>query len=296
MIRKELPAPKMDVVFQALFRKGNEKITKALISGIIGRKIQKIDLDKNKNLLREYTKDKMGILDLIATLDDGVICNIEVQLADNKDIEKRLLYYNAKIYSQQMLIGEKYEDLKKTISIAILDYNLEQLNQIKDAHTIWHLRENKSHEEILTDELEVHIIEIPKIKKMKENGIKDEIIDWMTFINNPNEKEVSDIVKSNKEIEEAMKKLEEIGSDEELMRIINLRRKAILDENQRKYIVEKEKKEAIEKALEQGKKEGIKEGRKEIMIIVKEMLKRNMSIKEIMEITKLSKDEIKNIE
>ena len=135
MLRKELVAPKMDIVFESLFRTGNEEITKALISNIIGKKIQKIDLEKNKKLLKEYTKDKLGILDLIATLDDGVICHIEVQLANNKDIEERLLFYNSKVYSQQMLIGDKYKDLKKTISIAILDYNLEKLREIEQAQT-----------------------------------------------------------------------------------------------------------------------------------------------------------------
>lgn len=90
MLKKQLISPKMDIIFQALFRKGNEEITKALISSIIGKKIQKIDLDRNKNLLIEYANEKMGILDLIAILDDGVICNVEVQLADNKDIEQRL--------------------------------------------------------------------------------------------------------------------------------------------------------------------------------------------------------------
>ena len=40
MTKKNLPAPKMDVVFQSLFKKGNENITMALISDIIGRKIK----------------------------------------------------------------------------------------------------------------------------------------------------------------------------------------------------------------------------------------------------------------
>lgn len=273
MENKELLPPKVDIVFQALFKKGNETITKALISDIIGKKIQKIELDKNKNLLREYAKDKMGILDLIATLDDGIICNIEVQLSDNKDIEKRLLFYNSKIYSQQMLIGDKYEDLKKTISIAILDYNLEKLKNVKEAHTVWHLQEDNNYKLKLTDELEIHIIEIPKIRKMRKEGKHNAVMDWMMFLDNPNQKEVSEIMKTNKEIEEAMKKLEEISGDEELMRLVDLRKKAILDENQGKYVAQKEAK--IE--------------------IAKKLLKMNMQVDDIMEVTELSKEEIESI-
>lgn len=312
MTKKNLPAPKMDVVFQSLFKKGNENITMALISDIIGRKIKKIDLDKNKSLLREYTKDKLGILDLIAVLDDGDICNIEVQLADNKDIEKRLLYYHSKIYSQQMLVGDKYVDLNKTISIALLDYNLEQLRHVEKAHTSWHIKEDEIDGLILTNELEMHIIELPKIRKMSKNGKKDAIIDWMLFLDNPNNKEVSEIMKTNREIEEAMQKLEEITSDEELMRIIDLRRKAILDENQRRYIAEKERKEAVEEAvkegLERGMKQGIEQGIKkgieqgieqgtknEKFRIAKNLISLKYEIDNIVKITGLSKEEIETI-
>ena len=300
MLKTELPAPKMDVVFQSLFKKGNEKITMALISDIIGKKILKIDLDKNKHLLREYTKDKLGILDLIATLDDGIICHIEIQLADNKDIEKRLLYYHSKTYSQQMLIGDKYIDLNKTISIAILDYELEQLKSIEEAHTTWHIREDKINELILTDELEIHIIEIPKVKRMKKSGVTNSVIDWMMFLDNPNNGEVSEIMKTNKEIEEAMKKLEEITSDEELMRIIDLRRKAILDENQRRYVAEQKLKEAEENALnalkegeEKGLKEGLKKGKIEEKIeIANKLISLNYPLKDIIQITGLNKEKV----
>ena len=280
MKSKELLSPKMDIVFQALFRKGNETITKAFISQIIGKNIQKIELDKNKNLLREYAKDKMGILDLIAILDDGVICNIEVQLSDNKDIEKRILYYNGKIYSQQMLVGDKYKDLNQTVSIAILDYKLKKTINIKEAHTIWHIREDNNNIK-LTDVLEIHIIEIPKVREMNERESKNALIDWITFLDNPNQKEVSKIMKTNKEIQEAMEKLEEISSDEELMRLVELRRKAILDENQAKYA-----------ARVVGREEGRKEEKIEV---AKKLLKMNIELEKIIEITELAKEEVEKL-
>ena len=285
MLRKELVPPKMDIVFEALFKPGNEEITKALISNIIGQKIQKIDLEKNKRLLREYTKDKLGILDLIATLDDGVICHIEVQLSNNKDIEERLLFYNSKIYSQQMLIGEKYKDLKKTISIAILDYNLEKLKNIEEVHTKWTIMEEKYRKTKLTDKMEIHIIELPKIRKIKKEAKKNKLMEWMLFIDNPNDGEVLEIMKTNKEIEEAMQKLEEIQSDEEMMRIIDLRKKAIWDENQAKYT-------AREEGLEEGRKEGRKESKLEV---AKKMLEEKMDIEIIEKVTGLSKEEIKKL-
>lgn len=289
-MRTQLLEPKMDIVFQALFKKGNENITKALISEIIGKKIQKIDLDKNKNLLREYAKDKMGVLDLVAILDDGMICNIEMQVAEYQQIDKRLLYYHSKLYSQQMLVGDKYDELEKTISIAILNYNLKQLNDIPYGHTIWHIREDETNDKILTNQLELHIIEIPKIKRMIENGKHNKLIDWIMFLDNPNNEEVSKIMRTNKEIEEAMRKLEEISGDEELMRLVDLRRKAILDENQLKY-------EANVLGREEGRKVGIEEGRvkgrkQEKIDIAKRALENEIDIKTIILLTGLTENEI----
>jgi len=298
LVKRELVPPKMDIVFESLFKPGNEEITKALISNIIGQKIQKIDLEKNKKLLREYTKDKLEILDLIATLDDGVICHIEVQLSNNKDIEERLLFYNSKIYSQQMLIGEKYKDLKKTISIAILDYNLEKLRDLEKAHTKWYIIEDDERKIKLTDKLEIHIIELPKIRRRKKQEEKDSLIEWMMFLDNPNDGEVLEIMKTNKEIEEAMKKLEEIQSDEEMMRIIDLRKKAIWDENQAKYTA---REEGLEEGREEGKKQGIKEGRKEgrkeaKIEVAKKMIEEKMDIELIEKVTGLSKEKIEELE
>ena len=90
---KELLRPKNDVVFHCLFRKGNEKITKVMISAIIGEKIKEIELNHDRYLLQKYPEQKGGILDFKATLDNDVLCNIEIQLADKGHTEKRFLYY-----------------------------------------------------------------------------------------------------------------------------------------------------------------------------------------------------------
>ena len=50
--------PKNDVVFQALFTRGKEKITKDLLEKILRMKIHSIELDKSKDLLNENKNDK----------------------------------------------------------------------------------------------------------------------------------------------------------------------------------------------------------------------------------------------
>lgn len=52
----------------------------------------------------------------------------------------------------------------------------------------------------------------------------------MLFINNPNDKEVQELVEKNEEIKEATIEVEKMSEDEKMQRLAFLREKAILDE------------------------------------------------------------------
>ena len=280
MSNKLLPTPKTDVVFHSLFRQGNENITKALISAIINMPISSIDLSQDRHLITNSPNNKLGILDLKAILDDNTICNVELQLINNKDTIPRLLFYWSNLFYNQLHRGNDYNELNKTISIAILDYNLEDINSTHFPHSIWKIS-NPFTLTILTDLFELHIIEIPKALKYFENNPNDIVSQWMLFLSEPNNREVLNIMKSNEEIDEAMKKLEEITSDAELMRIIELRKKAIMDYNS---------------GMNNAKKEGIEQGIKQNSLeIAKNMLKKNIDILTIAELTGLSKEDISKI-
>lgn len=280
--KEKLLKPKIDVVFHSLFKVGNENITKAIISAVTKEKIQKIDLNSDRHILGKYPEEKLGILDLRATLDNGTICNIEIQLADKKDTAERFLYYWSRIYSSQLVRGETYKKINKVIGIIIIDYEFEKTKEIENLSTKWKIKEVTTGKEIeLTDVLELYIIEIPKAKRMLEKDANNKLAQWMIFFNNPNEKEVSKIMNENKEIKEAMNELEEMSKDEELRRVAELREKAIRDEaNVREH------------AREEGKIEGIKEKQLEV---AKKMKEKNMDIDTIIEITGLKEQDIEKL-
>jgi len=279
---KELLIPKIDVVFHSLFRIGNENITKAIISAVTKEKINKIDLDNNRHILGRYPEEKLGILDLKATLDNGTICNVEIQLADNKDTAERFLYYWSRIYSSQLIKGEDYGKINKVIGIIIIDYEFNKTRKIEDLSTKWKIREVSKGEEIeLTDVFELYIIELPKAKRILEKDASNKLAQWMLFLNNPNEKEVAKIMNENKEIKEAMNELEEMSKDKELRRVAELREKAIRDE-----------KNGLRHAREDGLREGIERNNREV---AKKMKEKHIQIETIVEITKLTKEEIENL-
>ena len=142
---KDLLNPKTDYVFKRIFGyTGNEEITKSLIKAITKENIEEITLDCNPITEKDLLDDKVGILDIKAKLNNNTNCNIEMQVVDQKDIEKRILYYWSKMYSQSIKQGNEYQKLEKCISILITDFNLERLKGIQEFITKWNIRETKN--------------------------------------------------------------------------------------------------------------------------------------------------------
>ena len=274
-------SPKLDVVFQALFGEvGNESITKGFLETILERKIDSIDLSRNPILRREFKDEKLGVLDIIAKLDENEICNIELQIVDKKNIIERILYYWSRLYSRQIKSGEDYKILQKAIVILITDFKIENLEEL-DYHSRWKIMEDKQGKKIiLTQKLEIDIIELPKIiGKEKE---QDNLLDWLYFLENPKSERVTEKMKENENLKEAVKKLDNLSEDERMQRIADLRQKAIMDE-----------KAIYEKGLEVGIEKGIMEGsQKEKIEIAKKMLDLKIDKETIAEATGLTEQEI----
>lgn len=136
---------------------------------------------------------------------------------------------------------------------------------------------DKNGKTILTEDLEIHIIEIPKINRMLENG---KLKKWILFLENPEGEETKRMAEKEKEIKEAIETLEDISSDEEKERIAELRQKYIMDRTSE-----------IRTAKEIGVKEGMKKGIKDV---AKKMLQKDIPMEIISELTGLTEEEIKS--
>ncbi len=227
---RELLKPKNDIVFQSLFNQKNENITKNMISALLGEEITKITINETKDLFREYPEDKLGILDLEAEINNKEKIDIEIQLIDRKNLQERLLRYFSKLYSSQVQKGHDYEEAKRVVIIAIIGYKFELTKEIEEMETIWNLREKTKPELILTDKIEIHIIELDKVLGEYQKDNTNEKAQWMLFIDNPNTKEVQKVVEENKEIKEATVEVRKMSEDEKLRKLAELREKAIMDE------------------------------------------------------------------
>ena len=302
--------PTNDYIFKKLFgSKGSEKLTESLIKNFIGIKdIEVEEVIGDKILEKDYYHYKLAILDVQAKTRKNEYINIEMQSGNYEYIKDRLVFYLCKSFGTESIrAGEKYSEVRKTIAVLICKDKLDMLKNIPKWRTVWHIREDEYRTKVLTDKLEIVIIELEKITKKiyKEEVRKDskEAI-WAKFFLKPKELEVIEMGK-NSDVKEAKAKYEELLDDYEEARIALSRQMYIMDMNSSREEglrrgmeagFEEGKEKGMKKGMEEGKKQGIEEGKKrEQKEIAKKMLEKGKSINEIIEFTTLSKQEIEEL-
>ena len=290
--KEEILSPMIDVVFQMLFGEvGSEKITQDFLSAILKEKIETISLEQNIVLRRELPKGKMGIVDVLAKINDNEFCNVEMQMADKKNMIKRMLYYWARQYAKEIGKKEEYKELKRTIVVLIANFEFDKLREL-GVHSRWKIIEEERRKIVLTEDLEFNIIEVPKMYKEKQ-ARDEKLIEWLKFLVNPESKEVQGYMKKNENMKEAREKLDKMSKDEKVRRMAELRQKALMDEREAEYTgYINGLEDGIKQGMKQGLEQGIGQGYREI---AKKMKGKGKDINEIIELTGLSKEEIEKL-
>ena len=188
-----------------------------------------------------------------------------------------------------------YNKIKKVILIAIIDFEIKEIRQ-EEMETVWKITETKNSQKVLTEDLEIHIIDLKKAKEAYEKNHKNRKAQWILFLDNPNSKEVEKIMEENKGVEEAVVKIRELTEDEKMERIAFLREKAIMDE---KAIRAAGYDDGYEEGKEDGREEGIEKGKKEAIEmktqIIKNLYSMGIEIENISKAVKMKIEDVKNI-
>lgn len=271
-----LLSPRVDFVFKKIF--GNEQHPNILISFlnavlnqkdvITSVKILNTDIDK------EHIDDKYSRLDIKATTNNKEHINIEIQVKNEYNMVKRSMYYWSKMYEGQIIEGDDYDKLARTVCINILDFKC--LNNDR-FHNFYRLKEVETNEE-LTDIQELHFIELPKYKGLSEDEEIPNMLDvWTTFIKNPESKVIERLEMSREEIKEAKYELLRISASSKERELYERRKESLLN-----------KVSALKNAEEKGE-------RKKAINIAKKAILKDMDNDTIQDLTELSIEEIEEI-
>ncbi|MBO5349491.1 MAG: Rpn family recombination-promoting nuclease/putative transposase [Clostridia bacterium] len=285
-----------DYIFKRTFGyEGAERVTSIFLRDIFKTKVTDVKLDNSTITEKEIITDKVGIMDIKAVVNKNIQCDIEMQVVAQSDIEQRIMFYWSKMYTKTISKGEGYGILNKSIVVLIADFELDTLKPIKKYMTKWNIREEEYSKIILTDVLEIYIIELPKFSKYVQKQESKCINLWVKFIKNPevimmvNENDCKDVKETKQAINDAKEKLKQLSESEHERELAELRDKYIRDQySVRKYGYLKGKEEGRIKGFEEGKS-------KEKYEIAKKMLAQQISIDVIIECTGLTKKEIEQI-
>ena len=234
---------KDDIVFKAFFSR-HPKYLKSFLSSILGEQV-KIKKVVHDSRLEQLTKEmKYGVLDLDVELESGEIVNVEMQLKDYRNIENRTTFYASKKIVEQLEPKGKYEELKRVIVIAILDYTLTDLPEYI-TETVRVVRNHKEYE--LNNVVKYYYIELEKFREQNPN--MDKIYNhWLAFIDMERGDLLEMAKKENKEIKDAVEDYEVLTGDEEIKRLAEIRLMSELEEQS-----------ALATARAKGEEEGLKQ-------------------------------------
>ncbi|TDG93074.1 Rpn family recombination-promoting nuclease/putative transposase [Cardinium endosymbiont of Culicoides punctatus] len=293
--------PRVDIVFKKLFGvEENKDLLISLINAIVRQEDQVADITLlNPYNHRNFRQDKLSILDIKAESCTGKRFNIEIQITDAKDYDKRALYYWAKLYTEQLEISRSYDILSKAIGIHIL--NFISIPTSEKYHNIFHIKEVDNGMHYFKD-LELHTIELKKFISDKDSKLSDIVskvssgLDrWVTFLSRHDllNKEHLPSALNDSNIKKALDVLDVMNFNSEEKEVYEDHLKWIRTEALAvKTAEEKGEKIGIEKGRIEGKEEGIKSERYATAL---KMLQCNMDIETISTITTLSKEEIISI-
>ncbi len=280
--------PTNDVIFKYLFgREQNKKLLEGLIKAFLGMEVEIREVQEESTMPSSYIGGKEFRLDILAKTKEGMLIDIEVQTQDYKEIADRLALYPSRMGSNELKKGEEYKKVKRVISMWIFKEYFELTKEDEEYITTWNWRE-KSSQKVLTDEQEIDIVELGKIKKYMEEGKispKSEVGMWTRFLLNPGEIGEEDM-EENETIKTAKQEYEKSTQSEPLL-------------DDAFYFALKRWEDAAIKREERetGRAEGLAEGeRKNKIEMAKKMLKNGECIEKIKEYTELTEEEITNIE
>ena len=209
---------------------------------------------RNAGIDGEETGDKSIVLDILAEDEQGRLYDIEMQIRLHPAWGVRSLFYLAKLYAQQLKIGEDYSQARAVIGIHLLDFELftENKEQRQQAHWRFEFRDRRLPDVRLSDQLIMHIIELPKADRLRLASRQEaDLKAWIKFFKHWQEDTTMSAIDSAP-VQDAWADLKRISADE--------------DERYRALARERALSDAVTErnfALREGRQEGRQEGRKQ---------------------------------
>ena len=270
-----------DGIFKKVF--GDEKnrdILEKLLEDTLKRKVKVKEL-LMQDVPKESIEEKDKTLDVLV-LSDGEKINIELNIGTYDGLYNRNACYIFGKYVGSVRPGGSYKEMDNFIQINLTS----GLSKNKKVVSKYELIDIETKERFIKN-LTIYEFNLDKIKEMCYNEGKEEYKILATLM--CDKEELHDICKGDKVLEKLESEVVRMNEDDQI-------RENLLAIENAKRVHNTLMQNAKEEGLEEGTKIGIEQGSKQKEIeIAKNMLKENMDIDIISEITSLTKEEIESL-
>jgi predicted transposase/invertase (TIGR01784 family) len=269
--------------------KGDEEQLLSFLNAVLRRtgrnSLVQVEIIEDKTFTPEIIGDKSSILDLRAISDNAVRVNIEVQLRNFGNMDKRSLFYWSREYAKGLNAGQDYDELPNVIAINIVNFDFLDCGNY---HSCFHLWEDTEKSFMLTDALEIHFVDMVKFRKLREKDIKNnKLHQWLSYLDSASPPElIEEILKMDATIRKAEEKMAYISGDKEALRAYQMREMALSDWASG---INHARREGMREGIQKGMREGMREEAKEI---AKNMKADSEPVDKIMRYTKLTEQQI----
>ena len=274
---KEPLSPKNDLVFKLLFGEPSRlNLLRSFLQAVLDLPAEEYDrlVIVDPHLRGQYPEDKLGILDVKLHTTTGKIIDVEIQVESQADMWKRILFYAAKMTTEQLKSGADYESIKKVVSIIILDWHLTEKERSVYHHRFRLYDERSGYG--FPDLFEIDTLELPKLPRQSDGT---PLYNWLSIFTAKTREEFDMAAKTSPDIAQAVGVIMDLSEDERTRFLAESREKARRDEAARqKY------------AYQEGERKG---ERNKAMEVARAALQKNISPEDVASFTGLSLDEVK---
>jgi len=177
----------------------------------------------------EYLADKASRLDIHvrrSALHEKMI--IEMQVGDEGNIERRILFYWSKGYTEELKEAQDYATLPRMINIVIVDFDVFKWNDASKFHGVFRVSE-RDEGVLFSDALEIHTLELPKLKRQPSKAEWSPLECWGLYLNNMEGEIMERIAEQEPMVRRAMTVEDIFMKNEEERRLYELREKGRRD-------------------------------------------------------------------
>ena len=202
-----------DYMFRAVLQ-ANNKVLRGLVCSLLHlpeSAIKSVQIT-NPIILGEAVQSKEFRLDINIVLNDHTLINLEMQVANKLNWQKRSVIYLCRSFDS-LSHGQDYMDAKSAIHIGFLDYTL--FDDCPEFYAAYKLMNIRNHH-IYSDSIALNVVDLSRIDLATEEDKQYNIHHWAALFKATTWEEIRMLASKDEYLDEASNTIFQMSSDEQI--------------------------------------------------------------------------------